>query len=181
MSASNLRLDPDTLNKEEVEFELSVRCMKHVGTFQELCKSLQDIVKLESEGKPFQFSYSRDSVQELEICKDKLKECWTCKPEEDKQEQLNRKSEALMNTLALSTRLDTLRLTSPCPPEVIMGQNLSTISNTSTAKPLGKVNPPTLNAITANTTIPNSPVAQAANILNNMYLGPTFQFEVLRH
>ncbi|KAL3273295.1 hypothetical protein HHI36_014748 [Cryptolaemus montrouzieri] len=108
--------------------------MEPVGTFQELCKSLRYIVKLESEGKAFQFSYSRDLVQKLEICKDKLKEVETFfndppsfsgyrkirsklahlinrvglkKPEEDKQEQLDLKSEALTKTSALLTRLDT--------------------------------------------------------------------------
>ncbi|KAL3286673.1 hypothetical protein HHI36_001170 [Cryptolaemus montrouzieri] len=126
MSASNLRLEPDRLNKEEVKFELTLRGMKPVGTFQELCKFLRNIVKLESEGNPFQFSYSRGPMQELEICKDNLKEVETffneppsssghIKPEDDKQEQLDLKSEALTKTLALLTRLDTLRPTSPCP------------------------------------------------------------------
>ncbi|KAL3271807.1 hypothetical protein HHI36_022277 [Cryptolaemus montrouzieri] len=102
---------------------------------------------------------SRDPVLELEICKDKLKEVETyfnepplslgyrkissklahftnrvglIKPEEDKQEQLDLKSEALTKTLALLTRLDTLRPISPYPPEVFIGQNLSTNSDTST-------------------------------------------------
>ncbi|KAL3284493.1 hypothetical protein HHI36_018654 [Cryptolaemus montrouzieri] len=123
---------------------------------------------------------------ELEICKDKLKEVESffneppsfsgyrkirsklahlfnrvglIKPEENEKEQLDLESEALTKTLALLTRLDNVRHTSPCPPEFIKGQNLNTTSNTSSANPLVNGNNPTLNATTAYVTIPNSPVA----------------------
>lgn len=48
-----LSISPDRLIKEELEYELTIRGVKAVGTVKELIASLREVLLLEKEGEVF--------------------------------------------------------------------------------------------------------------------------------
>lgn len=71
MTSTILKIDPDRLLKEELEFEISLRGFNPTGSVSELISIFCSLLKLESEGQRFSISYNRDPETELEICQKK--------------------------------------------------------------------------------------------------------------
>lgn len=64
MTSETLRIEPDRLIKEELEFEISLRGISAVGIVQKLTTILRELLKLESEGKHFTICYTREPDSE---------------------------------------------------------------------------------------------------------------------
>lgn len=69
-----LKIEPDRLIKEELEYEISLRGLKPEGSVSELIKILRGLLKLESEGQSFKECYKFDVKTELDICSTKIGE-----------------------------------------------------------------------------------------------------------
>lgn len=74
MTSTTLKIDPDRLVKEELEFEISLRGINPTGNVTELASILRSLLKLESEGQHFTITYDRDPETELVICQKKVEE-----------------------------------------------------------------------------------------------------------
>lgn len=69
-----LKIEPDRLIKEELEYEIALRGLKPEGSVSELIKMLRGLLKLESEGQSFKEFYNFDAKVELDICSAKVDE-----------------------------------------------------------------------------------------------------------
>lgn len=70
-----LRLEPERLQKEEIEFELTIRgCDVTDKNVKDLCRTLRDILATENEFIFVEQNYKFEPDKELKICKDKLNE-----------------------------------------------------------------------------------------------------------
>lgn len=69
-----LKIEPDRLLKEELEYEISIRGITPQGTNKDLIKTLRELIILENEGHSFKTEYTFKSADELVICEEKLRE-----------------------------------------------------------------------------------------------------------
>lgn len=69
-----LKIDPDRLIKEELEYEISIRGVQPQGGTKDLVKTLRELLNLESEGHSFKIEFNLVPREELTICQDKLNE-----------------------------------------------------------------------------------------------------------
>lgn len=69
-----LKILPDKLNKEELEYEIRIRGVNPQGTVKELLVTLKQLLSLEQEGHSFTCTYQSVATEELIICKTKLTE-----------------------------------------------------------------------------------------------------------
>lgn len=72
-----IKIEPDRLSKEELEYELNVRGITPQGTVKELVKILRECYSLENEGQTFNHELKLNINDELVICRDKLKDVET--------------------------------------------------------------------------------------------------------
>lgn len=68
----SVKLHPDKLNKEELEYEIKIRGVAPTGTVKDLEKSLKQLIKLQKEGHSFKLTYDFVAKDELLLCKTKL-------------------------------------------------------------------------------------------------------------
>ncbi|XP_074034194.1 uncharacterized protein [Leptinotarsa decemlineata] len=69
-----VKIIPDRLNKEELEYEISIRGANPQGTVKELIAKLRQLIELENEGHSFKLTYNYEARNELDICAVKINE-----------------------------------------------------------------------------------------------------------
>lgn len=67
-----MKIEPDRLLKEELEYEIKVRGILPTGNVKELVRTLRDLLALESEGHSFSRKVEFDAASEIKICQEKL-------------------------------------------------------------------------------------------------------------
>lgn len=67
-----MKIEPDRLVKEELEYEIKIRGILPTGNVKELTRTLRDLLTLENEGHSFSMKVEFDAESEIKICQEKL-------------------------------------------------------------------------------------------------------------
>lgn len=67
-----MKIEPDRLVKEELEYEIKIRGILPTGNVKELTRTLRDLLTLENEGHSFSMKVEFDAESEIRICQEKL-------------------------------------------------------------------------------------------------------------
>lgn len=68
------KIEPERLNKEELEYEISIRGASPKGTVKDYCKVLRELLVLESTGHTFEVQQKYEPENEIKICQTKITE-----------------------------------------------------------------------------------------------------------